>query len=670
MFTWQFGQMWKDLKQGRHNTSSQLSQLKRMDITGKLPMINASHQGDWRVGGILGSLEAGECQLLIHMTKQMCKDLQFVECRESIQKVKEKEAQLFLTNNNGREQECEELRKQVSHLEKENHQLRGERETSADQHAKEVSELKEDISIRNERIKALESERGILRMELERHASNELKDRSLKAQKTIYESRRNREDLTELVKSREEIENLEIDAIRTMLLNPNEIKYDEAKKTLMEIDIKLEDILINDNLSNFKLKEKIIDEIIGEKEACEKLKLLLRETRELVLSEAKKRNVSAHQLENRGGLRDHEEPECFGNDGGMNIHEYLEQIESFLRHRKIPFSEGGEVLKRYLTGNPQKLVSQTFGLEINPDYKQLSEFLKENYGNAKLLFAEVKKLHEEIGRIKSSKRFRYLTENDIGRERDKVQEHLEQYRRVVKLRENEHNQLARYKVDVSDYKVCILRILSDDDGKSLISKKRDEDIMHEIKAILEDHQAYLFDIIQNSLYCIHEELKPVASSKEIKPHVFQTVTPMKSDTKNDSRITKKEIEVSECELCEHMYKINGAKPKNKIHGITRSTGTGKEITLIFTCPHIRDLDMGKKEEFLVNNRYCRSCLLNATGPNHIEEECKQAYKYKMQCIHTNCSKKYIICSAHKDLNEKKISSKQKELEDAGIHLEI
>ena len=119
-----------------------------------------------------------------------------------------------------------------------------------------------------------------------------------------------------------------------------------------------------------------------------------------------------------------------------------------------------------------------------------------------------------------------------------------------------------------------------------------------------------------------------------------------------------------------MYKINGAKPKNKIHGITRSTGTGKEITLIFTCPHIRDLDMGKKEEFLVNNRYCRSCLLNATGPNHIEKECKQAYKYKMQCSAVQCSKKYIICSAHKDLNEKKISSKQKELEDAGIHVEI
>ena len=97
---------------------------------------------------------------------------------------------------------------------------------------------------------------------------------------------------------------------------------------------------------------------------------------------------------------------------------------------------------------------------------------------------------------------------------------------------------------------------------------------------------------------------------------------------------------------------------------------GKNIVLTYSCPHIKDLNMSEREEFLVKNNFCRNCLLEGTGQNHFEVDCKHSWKYKLKCKEADCFKKYLICSKHKNLNEKKIKTAKEDLRVAGIHYNI
>ena len=636
------------------------------------------------------------------------------------------------------QEECGRLRRLVSQFENENHHLRIEGEAITAKHTKEINDLKAQIctaaeryNVLNDENKRLEEERenrartssmegqehvmaleqeisnlkdasnadmtrqrelqernqtltkdlDIMKekiRELEDRTKSELRRKSSEVKQLSYKSKTTRRDISELVMTKKDLEDLDTDTIIIMMSNFNESKYDKAQEMLTDLDVKAEAIIISIDENDQKLEDKVIQELKDQKEACKKLKEELKATRGLLYEEAKRRNICPHQGNGRKESNDFRDMQFFNNDGKMTVFEFIEQIKSFLKFNHIPFSEGGNLIKRFIRGEPKRLVDSRYGREANPDFDILCNFMIENYGNGKLIFRDIEKLHEEAGKIIDTHQFLKLSKNKIEEEKDKVRAHMVQYERVVQLRQNKHNQPEKFEVDVFSYKACILKILPDNCVRGLIREKGEGAIMNVIKTIFKEIQDELLDITQNSMYelrkgkeagCNEAVEEPEIAKEQIQgnPCTFQALTPIDSNSKQCSKIMKENIGLHECALCNHMNKIHGSKPINRVHGATKSAGTGKYIILTFSCPYIRDLGMERREQFLELNKFCRSCLLKGVGPDHREEECKMALKYKMNCLHPGCPKRYIICSSHKYLNEKKIITKQLELKEADIN---
>ena len=548
----------------------------------------------------------------------------------------------------------------------------------------ETDQLKRMIEEKNEG----DSECGSLKKEVrllkdENHAlRGKIRTQSLvDAENLLHKSETNRIELKpEFVKSMDEIKRLDGDAIRTMLSPTGNQKFMDAIKLTMDFDFDINKTLLEHEKNEFKLNKELVDKLQQELENWRNLRIQIKEFKTNLEKQAEKRMIKVNQYDSRS--KDNLEFQCFYGDG--DIYGYLDQFKEYLRLQRVPLDEGGSILKTHLKGDALKLVESRFEHVVNPQFDEISEVLIGFYGSKKSILKDLEARHINLGSLVDSGQYLKLSKEELKEEMNRVLGHRKLFQQVKKLREEEDNNLIKewkvhWETCITKYKYTIIEILPADDCKRLSRKKEENDIMQEIESILDERKQYITGIIHDIGIGLREEQEEITEDKEqeiirntLQDSSYgklappsQHITPVSLNSQQN-KIVKTNVN---CELCDHLECLYGIKPKSKEHGMKKSIG-GKNIVLTYSCPHIKDLNMSEREEFLVKNNFCRNCLLEGTGQNHFEEDCKHSWKYKLKCKEADCFKKYLICSKHKNLNEKKIKTAKEDLRVAGIHYNI
>ena len=134
----------------------------------------------------------------------------------------------------------------------------------------------------------------------------------------LYKARTAREHWEELVKTEQEIENLDLETVRRLLSSSGDQDHRKAVDEFREIDNKIETIMINNNeaLGNRKLTEEDVEDLVEERELCSKMRTDLKETRTNLHSSALRRNIKLTSVDRRDkGTEDKKQKPHFDGNG-------------------------------------------------------------------------------------------------------------------------------------------------------------------------------------------------------------------------------------------------------------------------------------------------------------------------------------------------------------------
>ena len=560
--------------------------------------------------------------------------------------------------------------------------------TLNDTHQSQLDDIKQQLSaLRSESIASL--------------AGNSGKNNSLlsEVRQVLYKARTAREHWEELVKTEQEIENLDLETVRRLLSSSGDQDHRKAVDEFREIDNKIETIMINNSeaLGNRKLTEEDVEDLVEERELCSIMRTDLKETRTNLHSSALRRNIKLTSVDRRDkGTEDKQQkPHFDGNGATTHVYEFLSLMKDYLNVRSIPIEEAGEVMRSFITGAPRRLIDGRFRNKVNPNYEELCSVLREQYGNRKAIFRQIKIQHEAIGRIPEFNQYLRVSEDNLNQIAEKVEGHMILFEKVRALRSEESRSNGGSGLDISDYRHVILRILPDDEMKIFANQTKhtadDSTIMFFIEDRLEGIRDIVNDFVRESLAGLtkdantHEPNKPPKQDNKKKGN--QAVTflaqqvqqpPKNNDNKdngsssngaNNSKrsypeITKRNVSIQDCKLCSHLD-VLGLPAPTREHGVTQG-GKG-DVVVIDSCPHILKLNMKDKHEFIKNHGFCRSCMQEAVGPTHNEKKCAEQLNPRLKCRESTCTLRYLICPDHVGLHTQKLKTKRKGLVDAGFN---
>ena len=130
-------------------------------------------------------------------------------------------------------------------------------------------------------------------------------------------------------------------------------------------------------------------------------------------------------------------------------------------------------------------------------------------------------------------------------------------------------------------------------------------------------------------------------------------------------ITKKNVNIKDCKLCNHMDNKFGIRLDNHEHGVVQ--GKNGDLPLIDSCPHIIGLNIRDKHDFLMTHGVCRSCMLEAVDLNHNEKKCAEQMRDSARCKEPTCKIKYLICPHHLHLQTVRLQTKKAALNKVGLN---
>ena len=114
----------------------------------------------------------------------------------------------------------------------------------------------------------------------------------------------------------------------------------------------------------------------------------------------------------------------------------------------------------------------------------------------------------------------------------------------------------------------------------------------------------------------------------------------------------KEDDQKKCSLCYHSSSKSGTPHKFSIRGNIE----------VDACPLLAPLSLGKKEEFLNEVGYCKTCLYRKD-----HGECKPPPELNhLQCGFPGCRIRWAVCAKHKQENLTKLERRKSDLASHGI----
>ena len=127
----------------------------------------------------------------------------------------------------------------------------------------------------------------------------------------------------------------------------------------------------------------------------------------------------------------------------------------------------------------------------------------------------------------------------------------------------------------------------------------------------------------------------------------------------------KKVTEKDCPLCRHMSLKHGISQKSPVHA---SLGTNKSL-LAESCPHIMDLDIQNRSEYLIQHGLCRVCIFKPITAHHKEEKCRFLYqKERLKC--KVCHLKLSVCPEHKQDNLRSLEHFKRRFSNYGINFQF
>ena len=587
---------------------------------------------------------------------------------DDMQQAKQVDAKQVTEKLRSKDEEITCLKKGIDVHQTENKELQDKNNSLTDEnHQLKARILTQEELLNNDR------EDSSIERESQRRIIGENTPTEARVKVLVHEAKMMREEyFSEFVLPKHKIVLLDADTIRLKTSPAHMEKIDKALKAIKEMDLRMYKALCDNEQSPLKLNENLTNSLLNERKSCEHIKSQIKETKDNLLEDADQRNIKSNQYECRDTGNDYKDIEVFCGNGNLYVFEFLEQINNFLHFKRIPLDEGGDVIRKCVEGTPLKLINSKFPLEINPDFKAISELLIEHFGNRKLILENIKIKHEEIGVLAHTDEVLKFSEDEFRKEKDRAQDHLKLFERVVKLRKYDGNR-AREKVHVDDYKETILKILPVNRCHELVQEKSNDGLMkiigNTLKSIDMDMVHYSQDNIvglrkENMTESAPEEEKNETSGGLLQGRSYMAEVPGRQRSKG--KYFKKNIEFWNCEICIHMKKSYGKESENREHGMMISQ-KGQEVAIGITCPFIINLNMREKKKFLKTHKFCSSCIRTPIGPSHDEAKCKINRSYNTKCKDKNCKLHYLVCDTHRFLHENKILEKRNALLRAGIN---
>ena len=143
------------------------------------------------------------------------------------------------------------------------------------------------------------------------------------------------------------------------------------------------------------------------------------------------------------------------------------------------------------------------------------------------------------------------------------------------------------------------------------------------------------------------------------------------DTENsqtDTKVTElKDDTEKKCFICSRVRMHDNREPPTSKHLVRIKSGN----VLPDSCPHMIELPMEQKREFLQKYNICPVCCFNDLTSSHTAETCKHTQKFPaIACEAANCNIRFSLCAKHKARNEERLRTKKTRYDALGLSYNI
>ena len=161
--------------------------------------------------------------------------------------------------------------------------------------------------------------------------------------------------------------------------------------------------------------------------------------------------------------------------------------------------------------------------------------------------------------------------------------------------------------------------------------------------------------------------KDIVAYRDEKASMEETISALEKQIpiKLGKELVVKKVTEKDCPLCRHMSLKHGIPQKSPVHA---SLGTNKSL-LAESCPHIMDLDIQNRSEYLIQHGLCRVCIFKPITAHHKEEKCRFLYqKERLKC--KVCHLKLSVCPEHKQDNLRSLEHFKRRFSNYGINFQF
>ena len=196
--------------------------------------------------------------------------------------------------------------------------------------------------------------------------------------------------------------------------------------------------------------------------------------------------------------------------------------------------------------------------------------------------------------------------------------------------------------------------------KMIVVYKDEKDSLEEKTSKLQKEK----DILDERVVSLE---KDIVAYRDEKASMEETISALEKQIpiKLGKELVVKKVTEKDCPLCRHMSLKHGISQKSPVHA---SLGTNKSL-LAESCPHIMDLDIQNRSEYLIQHGLCRVCIFKPITAHHKEEKCRFLYqKERLKC--KVCHLKLSVCPEHKQDNLRSLEHFKRRFSNYGINFQF
>lgn len=408
------------------------------------------------------------------------------------------------------------------------------------------------------------------------------------------------------------------------MISPDHLK--EIKKSETELQDMIFSLRKFNTANNQFISPESVEDLLAEVDMLSKLKKEIRETYIEINAVAKLRNIKDNQNSKMPASDSMHtfNGECFP----YHYHEFIEKINSYMEDNGIQNEEGGKLILSLCTGNAKDILNDAFPYQVNPDFEQVKQVLKNHFADKNKITNQLILEHNKLGAIPDQVHPSMIEEiyNQIM-QHNKLISKMEMIRDGNDEREN----------TVDYYTQTIINILPTKSRMELWDcggNYTSESMFRRVAECFRTYKKVYRNQVTKGLRVTEIIEQNNFYEEPVNPSTFAATS---SDYRHKFTVT--EIETEDCPLCDHLA-------KRKIYPIHKKHLTINKTNHIImeSCPHLSKKESYDRSKMLEEIMFCSRCLSRPRDEKHSEETCFIIQKFpQLTCGVPDCSGRFSTC---------------------------